>query len=321
MDKFKPSSKRRRPSGVNSRNGRRPGGAQSSLRRRAPGHQKQSSGDRSVVKGQLPTDLVYGINPVSVALDTTHLKVLYFDKGRGGERIQQLHAQAQSEGVEIQPLQRQGWSRILPADIHQGVAGKLHSKPLVFLEEIVGDAGDNSCILVLDQIQDPQNLGAVLRTAAATSVDAVVLPKAGGCSVTPAVHKASAGMSMVVPIVEDENLVRAIEFLKDNDYWVVGCDSGDGEDATVFEFPKKRVIVMGNEAEGMRRLVKESCDYLVKLPMAAGIESLNISVATGVVLYLAQADLARAELEAVAENGEPGLPGETPENDKDSLAK
>ena len=306
MDNFKPASKRRRsgsPGAANSRNGRRPGGPQSGPRRRQGGRPRPTSGDRSVAKGQLPTDLVYGLNPVAVALDTTSLKILYFDKNRGGERNQQLHAQAQTEGVEIQPLQRQGWSRILSAETHQGVAGKLHSKPTVFLEEIVADAGEDSCILILDQIQDPQNLGAVLRTAAATGVDAVVLPKAGGCSITPAVHKASAGMSMVVPIVEDENLVRAIEFLKDKDYWVVGCDSGEGADATLFEFPKKRVIVMGNEAEGMRRLVRESCDYLVQLPMAAGIESLNISVATGVVLYLAQADLARVELEAAAENG------------------
>jgi 23S rRNA (guanosine2251-2'-O)-methyltransferase len=128
----------------------------------------------------------------------------------------------------------------------------------------------------------------------------VVLPKAGGCPITPAVHKASAGMSLVMRVVEDENLARSIEFLKDNGYWVIGCDSGEGEDATTFEFPEKRVIVMGNEAEGMRRLVRESCDYLVHIPMAVGVESLNISVATAVVLYLAQADLARAAWE---ENG------------------
>ena len=151
-------------------------------------------------------------------------------------------------------------------------------------------------------MQDPQNLGAVLRTAAATGVDAVVLPKAGGCPVTPAVHKASAGMSLIVPIVEDENLARALDYLKEHGYWVIGCDSADGEDATTFEFPHKRVIVMGNEAEGMRRLMRESCDYIVRIPMAPGIDSLNISVATAVVIYLAVADLSRADWEE-KENG------------------
>jgi 23S rRNA (guanosine2251-2'-O)-methyltransferase len=232
-----------------------------------------------------------------VALDLQRLKVLFYDNARPSERLQHLHAQAQLQGVEIRPLQRQGWSRILPLELHQGIAGLLYDAPNSYLEEIVHDVGADSCIVVLDRVQDPQNLGAVLRTCAAAKVDAVVLPKAGGCPVTAAVHRASAGMSLKVRIVEDENLARAIEFLKDHDYWVVGCDAGEGEDATVFEYPLKRVLVFGNEAEGMRRLVRESCDYAVRIPMAAGVESLNISVAAGIVLYLAQADLARAEHE------------------------
>lgn len=253
---------------------------------------------RSVDRNQLPGNFIYGINPVAVALEQGLLKTMFYDKSRQSERLQHIHALAQDEKVEIKPLQPQGWSKIIAGELHQGIAGILADQPKQYLEEIVHDIRDDSCILVLDRIQDPQNLGAVLRTAAATNVDAIVLPKAGGCGITSAVHKASAGMSLKVRIIEDENLARAIEFLKDHGFWVIGCDSGDGEDATVFEFPQKRVIVMGNEAEGMRRLVKESCDYLVRIPMAEGVESLNISVATAVVLYLAQADLKRAELEA-----------------------
>jgi 23S rRNA (guanosine2251-2'-O)-methyltransferase len=247
--------------------------------------------------GQLPYNLIYGLHSVGIALDQELLKVMFFDQSRMNERIQHMHAQAAGQGVELRPLQKQGWSRVLPPDIHQGIAGILHDVPPVFLEDVVGDTGEDSAILILDQVQDPQNLGAILRTAAATGVDAVVLPKAGGCPVTAAVHRASAGLSLMVKIIEDENLARALEFLKDSGYWVVGCDSEAGEDATMFEFPRKRAIVMGNEAEGMRRLVRESCDYLVRIPMATGVESLNVSVATAVVLYLAKADLARAELE------------------------
>lgn len=282
----------------------RPGERPTMATRRKPQNGKPQQ--RTVAKGQLPDNFIYGINPVSVALDNQQLKVLFFDNGRSSERLQHLHAQAQAAGVDIRPLQRQGWQKVLASEMHQGVAGILLEAQPCYLEEVVAEAGEDSCILVLDRIQDPQNLGAVFRTAAACGVDAVVLPKAGGCPITPAVHKASAGMSLVVHTVEDENLARAIEFLKDNGYWVVGCDSGGGENATLFEYPQKRVIVMGNEAEGMRRLVRDSCDYLVKIPMARGVESLNISVAAGIVLYLAQADLARAEMEAEAEpsNGE-----------------
>jgi 23S rRNA (guanosine2251-2'-O)-methyltransferase len=267
----------------------------------------RSAGGRSVPSGQLPQNAVYGINAVSVALDNGLLKTLFFDQGHQTERTQHLHAQAHDQGVEQLPLQRQGWARALPPEQHQGIAGLLYDMPSSFLEEVVAEAGPDSCILVLDRVQDPQNLGAVLRTAAATGVDAVVLPKAGGCPLTPAVHKASAGMSLKVRIVEDENLARALEYLKEHGYWVIGCDSEGGEDATTFEYPQRRVLVMGNEAEGMRRLVKESCDYMVRIPMATGVESLNISVATAVVLYLAQADLAKARMEAAAAPAEPAV--------------
>ena len=313
MDRTKPQTRRRRTG----RSG--PGVKRSNARGQRRGthgrpQQQQQGGPqspRSTPRGQLPADIVYGFNPVTVALNSEHLKVLYFDKSRQGEKYQLLHAQAKDQGVEIQPLQRQGWAKVLPAESHQGIAGRLHGMPQVFIEEIVEHAGEDSCILVLDQVQDPQNLGAVLRTAAATGVDAVVLPKAGGCPLTPAVHKASAGMSLMVPIVENENLARVLDYLKDQGYWVVGCDSEGGEDATLFEFPHKRVMVMGNEAEGMRRLVRESCDYIVRIPMANSVESLNISVAAAVVLYLAKADLARAAMEENhngAGNGEANLP-------------
>lgn len=264
---------------------------------------------RTVPKGQLPPNLVYGLNSVAVALELGQLKTLFYDKGRQSERLQHIHAQAQDDHVEIRPLQRQGWARILSNELHQGIAGMLADQPRAYLEEVVVEAGDTSCVLVLDQVQDPQNLGAVLRTAAATGVDAVVLPKAGGCGLTPAVHKASAGHSLKVSVVEDENLAQAISFLKEHGYWVIGCDSAEGEDATTFEFPEKCVIVMGNEAEGMRRLTRESCDYLVRIPMNSGVDSLNISVATGVILYLAKADLARAAFEEnnSEDNGEPAV--------------
>jgi len=308
LDDTKTPSRRKTRRGGRKRGAR--GGTQQTSARPAQGKRPQpkaeAPGGRSVPKGQLPNGFIYGINPISVALDIQRLKVLFFDKSRPNERLQHLHAQAQLQGVEIRPLQRQGWSRILPTEMHQGIAGLIYDAPASYLEEIVHDVGDDSCIVVLDRVQDPQNLGAVLRACAAAGVDAVVLPKAGGCPVTSAGHRASAGMSLKVRIVEDENLARAIEFLKDHDYWVVGCDASEGEDATLFEFPQKRVLVFGNEAEGMRRLVRESCDYAVRIPMADGVESLNISVATGIVLYLARADLARAAHESELEpaNGE-----------------
>lgn len=258
----------------------------------------------------MPQSLIYGVNAVTVALDQGYLRALFVEGSSTNPRINHLHAMAQQAGIPVEPLGRQGWAKNLPADQHQGAAGMLKPLPTAYLEDVVAEAGPDSCVLVLDQIQDPQNLGAILRTAAATGVDAVILPKKGGCPVTPAVHRASAGMSLLVKIVEDENIARAISELKDHGYWVVGCDVDDADDATTFAFPHKRAIVMGNEAEGMRRLVRESCDYLVKVPMAGGVESLNVSVATAVVLYLAMADLARA-----ADEGAPVADGQPAPSD------
>ncbi|MEZ5338099.1 MAG: 23S rRNA (guanosine(2251)-2'-O)-methyltransferase RlmB [bacterium] len=259
---------------------------------------RQDSGSyrRSAPKNQLPEALIYGINPVSVALERSRLRRIFIDQDSDNPRLLDLLETAEEAGVEILPLSGQGWGDALSRDMHQGVAGLLSGRSFLNIEEIVAklDSNAQSTILFLDKIQDPHNLGAVLRSAAATGVDAVVLPKTGGCGLTPAVHKASAGMSLVVNVIEDVNFAQALAFLKQQGYWVVGCDSGGGEDATRFEFPQRRVLVMGSEGSGIRRLVRESCDHLVKLPMAEGVESLNISVATGVVLYMAQASALRA---------------------------
>ena len=289
---------------------RGPGGTQRGPGQRGAGGGARQRGQgggqspRSTPRGQLPEQAIYGINAVSMALHQDMLKMLYFETGSTNERVTQLHAMAQDKGVQTLPLTKAPWARVVADDQLQGVAGLIMPVQTHYIEDVVEQAGEDSCILVLDRIQDPQNLGAILRTAAAAGVDGVVLPKAGGAGITPAVHRASAGMSMKVKIVEDENLSRALEFLKEHGYWAIGCDSGDDiqpEDATTFEYPKKRVLVMGNEAEGLRRLVRESCDYIVHIPMDPGVESLNVSVATAVVLYLAKADLARAELEDAAE--------------------
>lgn len=229
-----------------------------------------------------------------MALQQGRLRKLFIDNDASNPRLLDILEIADAAGIEHQSLEGQGWGDALSRDMHQGVAGLLSGRSFQNIEEIVSklDETAESTILFLDKIQDPHNLGAVLRTAAATGVDAVVLPKSGGCGLTPAVHKASAGMSLVVNVIEDVNFAQALAFLKQHGYWVVGCDSGGGEDATRFEFPRRRALVMGSEGSGIRRLVRESCDHLVKLPMAEGVESLNISVATGVILYMAQATTA-----------------------------
>jgi 23S rRNA (guanosine2251-2'-O)-methyltransferase len=274
--------------------GRRPGGGGGGPADGRPQQKPPSGGGneplkRSVAPSQLPSEFCYGINAVSEAISGEMVRTLYHDSSRENPRVQQLVAFAREQGVAVEPLQRQGWSKALSAEQHQGIAAKLLPLPARYLDEIVAHAGTESCILVLDRIQDPQNLGAILRTAAAAGVDAVVLPKAGAAPVTAAVHRASAGQSLRVPIVEGENLAAAITMLKDHGYWVVGCDADGSDDATQFAFPHKRAIVLGNEAEGMRRLVRESCDYIVSIPMAPGVESLNVSTAAAIVLYLAKA--------------------------------
>jgi 23S rRNA (guanosine2251-2'-O)-methyltransferase len=164
---------------------------------------------------------------------------------------------------------------------HQGAVAVAEPYRYAALETLAGGAG----VLVLDSVQDPRNLGAILRTARAAGVAGVVLPQDRSVGVTPVVVAASAGCLFGLAIARVPNLVRAMESLKGSGYWLVGLVPGAGR--TIYGLPgiERPALVVGGEGEGLRALVRRTCDFEAALPMAPGVESLNVSVATGIALY------------------------------------
>ena len=148
------------------------------------------------------------------------------------------------------------------------------------------DDGERSLVLALDQVSDPRNLGAILRTAAALGVSGVLLPDRRSAELNGACAKAASGALDILPLVEVVNLARALAELKQRGYWLVGLDAAAPAALEALDLPQRVVLVLGSEGEGLRRLVAESCDYLARLEIDPRMESLNVSVAAGIALYL-----------------------------------
>lgn len=170
-------------------------------------------------------------------------------------------------------------------DRHQGVVAEVEPYPYSDLHSILEAVSTRALILILDQLQDPQNLGTLIRTADAVGVDGILIPKRGAAGVTPAVVSASSGASEHLRIARI-NLARAMEELKKSDVWIAGLENEtDARDIYTAELEPPLAIVVGAEGHGLRRLVRESCDYLVRIPMEGSVGSLNAAVAGSIALY------------------------------------
>ena len=230
-----------------------------------------------------------GTHPVQTALERHPQRVLELRVVRGDpeRRLSALLDTAKRAGIAIQRVDIQSLNKLAGADRHQGIAARFRPLPVLNdgdLPELL-KRSDNPLLLILDQVQDPHNLGACLRVAAASGVDAVVVPKDRAAGLTPAVHRASAGTSLMVPLVQVTNLARCMEQLKASGVWIAGA-AGEAEQ-TLYQHDYRGpfAFVLGAEGEGMRKLTREKCDHLIRIPMAAGVESLNVSVAAGVCLF------------------------------------
>jgi 23S rRNA (guanosine2251-2'-O)-methyltransferase len=197
--------------------------------------------------------------------------------------------EAKKLGVVIQQVDKRKLDQMAPGIQHQGVVAQAAPYAYAEVEDILQAAeakGEAPFILLLDEIEDPHNLGSILRTADCTGVHGVIVPKRRSAQVTATVSKTSAGAAEYVPVARVTNLGQTIEELKERGIWVVGTDvsaSSEMYDTNVFDGPV--AVVIGNEGKGMGRLIREKCDVLVKLPMKGQINSLNASVAAGVVMY------------------------------------
>ncbi len=205
------------------------------------------------------------------------------------ERLTEVIKLAKERGIRVSFLPPQALSRISQSSSHQGIAAKITDFEYQEVEGILNNAkkkGKSPLVVILDHIEDPQNLGAIIRTVDVLGVHGVIIPKDRAASVTPAVVKASAGATSFVPIARVVNLVTTIKELKKKGVWILGADQLAPK--SVFEENLGKLdlaLVVGSEGKGLGRLVREECDFLVSIPNLGEVASLNASVATGIMIY------------------------------------
>lgn len=229
-----------------------------------------------------------GINAVEALIERSPERVLQLWISGDNPRVRALADRARAAGLAVQGAKPATLDKLTGGEHHQGVVAEF--QPLEPLSEADLDAlaeqrGPDLLLLALDQVQDPHNLGACLRSAAAAGVDAVLVPRDRSAPLTPAARRAAAGAAEAVPLCEVANLARALDRLKDAGVWAVGLAGEARTSLYAIDLTGARVIVMGSEERGLRRLTAERCDELARIPMPGTMESLNVSVATGIALF------------------------------------
>jgi 23S rRNA (guanosine2251-2'-O)-methyltransferase len=226
--------------------------------------------------------ILSGIHPVAEALRAKHpLDRILVAQGAGGPRLQEIIDLARRAGVPVRFEPRASLDRLAGSSAHQGVVAMGAASKYADLDF----AAAAQLVVVLDGVEDPHNLGAIIRTAHAAGAGAVIIPERRAASVTDVVAKAAAGALEYLPIVRVTNVNRALEDLKKKQYWIYGLDERATDRYDQVEYSAPTALVLGGEGKGLHELVRKHCDVLVRIPMAGKISSLNVSVAAGVVLF------------------------------------
>lgn len=231
-------------------------------------------------------NLICGRNPVLEALKSEASVDTVYISGEGGI-LGRIRSMAKKNGAVVKDVSAQKLDQMTDGAAHQGVAATISCAEYVSVEDILevsAKKGTNPFIIICDEIEDPHNLGAIIRTAETAGADGVIIPKRRSASLNATVHKTSAGAASWVPVARVSNLAAAIDKLKDNGVWIYGTD-GSGESYDGVDLTGSIALVIGSEGFGMGRLIKEKCDFLLKLPMMGKITSLNASVAAGIFMY------------------------------------
>jgi len=228
--------------------------------------------------------LIYGIHAVSESMRSRRVSRLIHERG-AGPRVDALIARAHELRIPIETLDRRALDKLTRGGVHQGIAAELQPLPAYTVEELVGESEGPALIVVLDGIEDPQNMGAILRSVDASGASGVVRQARHSAPLDGATAKASAGAVNHVRIATVVNISRALEELKELNVWTVGFDSEGSEKYDEVDYTQPTALVLGAEGSGLRRLVKETCDRVVSVPMAGVVSSLNVSVTAGVALF------------------------------------
>jgi len=250
-------------------------------------------------------EVLFGLHPVEEALRsaTRRFDHVCVARERHDQRLAEIVALARAAGVPVRTEPREALSRIAGTTSHQGVVAVVAERTFLDVEDLLEGLNDNSeprLVLALDGVEDPQNLGALLRTAEGAGVDGVLLTERRSAPLSAVAVKASAGAAEHLRLARVVNLVRALETLKARNLWVVGLDERGTMDYDRYDFRSNTVIVMGREGAGLHELVRKTCDHLLRIPMAGKVESLNVSAAGAVVLYEAARQRRAAALDARA---------------------
>lgn len=235
---------------------------------------------------------VFGIHAAFSQLEKTPAavtEILLQDNYTKNRKLSAIFQLAKDHGIKLSIVKRKHLDELVNRANHQGVVLHVNSTQKQFnesdLDNILENINGTPLLLILDQIQDPHNLGACLRTAAAAGAHAVIAPKDGAASITATVQKVACGATDILPYVQVTNLARTMKHLQQLGIWITGTSLNTEEYLYEIDFNGPTAIVIGSEGSGMRRLVSENCDYLAKIPMPGEMESLNASVATGICLF------------------------------------
>jgi 23S rRNA (guanosine2251-2'-O)-methyltransferase len=234
-------------------------------------------------------ELIFGVNPVKESLQGTRGAFnLYVQISATDHRVESIIRLAEERGVAVHRRDKGDLTRMCASSHHQGIA--LEVEPFAYADfdellALTGQSGASGFILVLDAIQDPHNLGALIRSAACAGVNGVVIPKNRACGITAAAEKTSAGAVETVPVAMVTNIAQALETMKKLGYWVYGLDGAARQSVYKTDFSGNVALVVGGEGEGIRQLVRKQCDVVMSIPQYGGVSSLNASVAGGIALF------------------------------------
>ena len=228
--------------------------------------------------------MVYGINAVSEAMKARRVVRLIHERG-AGPRVDALVARAQELRIVTETLDRRALEKVTRGGVHQGVAADVQPLAAYTVEELVRETDVPPLLVVLDSIEDPQNVGAIVRSVDASGATGIIRQARHAAPLDGAAAKASAGAVNHVRVATVVNIARAIEELKELNVWTIGLDADASESYDQVDYTLPTAFVVGAEGTGMRRLVRETCDRVVSIPMAGAIGSLNVSVSAGIALF------------------------------------
>ncbi len=235
-------------------------------------------------------DKLFGVNSVIEALrsDRPVQRLLIAEQRKTDRDVLEIVRLARAKGIEVRTTTRETMNHEVPNVVHQGVIAIAATRQYATLDDVLqipAQRGQPALLLILDGIEDPRNLGAILRSAEATGVHGVIIPERRSAGLTETVAKASAGAMEYVPVVKVVNIVNTLEELKKNGIWITGAEASGKTVYWDMDLVRPTGLVLGGEDKGVRRLVKAHCDSLISLPLMGKISSLNVSVAAGVLLY------------------------------------